>query len=158
VEVTEFGGLVPGDRYVLLVEDSPDDVELTLRAFKRHKLANKVVLAYDGAQALDFLFGRGTYAGRDKGHLPALVLLDINMPKLNGHQVLEAMRSDPLTSSVPVVMLTSSDEQRDIARAYSGGANSYVRKPVEFAEFIEAAGQLGVYWLLLNRAPEGTGG
>jgi two-component system response regulator len=150
--------IFPGDKYVLLVEDNPDDAELTLRAFKRHKLINKVVLARDGADALDFLFARGKYAGRDANQLPSLVLLDINMPRMNGHEVLAAMRAEALTSNVPVVMLTSSDERQDISRAYSGGANSYVRKPVEFSEFIEAAGQLGVYWLMLNRSPDGTGG
>lgn len=145
--------IYPGDRYVLLVEDSPDDAELTLRAFTRHKLANTVVHVGDGAEALDFLFARGSYGERDASHLPALVLLDINMPRMDGHQVLAAMRADPLTANVPVVMLTSSDEQRDILKAYDNGANSYVRKPVEFSEFIEAAGQLGIYWLLLNRGP-----
>jgi len=158
MEVTDGHGVQPGDRYVLLVEDNPDDAELTLRAFKRHNLANKVVLARDGVEALDFIFGRGSFNGRDVAQLPSLILLDINMPRLNGHEVLAALRAEALTQNTPVVMLTSSDESRDIHRAYSGGANSYVRKPVEFAEFIEAAGQLGVYWLLLNRAPEGKGG
>jgi two-component system response regulator len=145
--------IYPGDRYVLLVEDNPDDAELTFRAFKRHNLANKVVHAQDGVEALDYLFGRGQFAGRDTSQLPTLVLLDINMPRLDGHEVLAALRADPHTVNLPVVMLTSSDEQRDIHRAYGNGANSYVRKPVEFSEFIEAAGQLGVYWLMLNRSP-----
>lgn len=145
--------LYAGDRYVLLVEDNPDDAELTLRAFKRHNLVNKVIHAHDGVEALDFLFARHAHAGRDRTHLPSLILLDINMPRMDGHEVLAALRADLLTAKVPVVMLTSSDDAPDIQRAYSNGANSYVRKPVEFAEFIEAAGQLGVYWLMLNRAP-----
>lgn len=143
----------PGDRFVLLVEDNPDDAELTLRAFKRHNLINKVVHTHDGVEALDFLHGRGSYAGRDTSQQPSLVLLDINMPRMDGHEVLSALRADPATARIPVVMLTSSDETEDIQRAYGTGANSYVRKPVEFAEFIEAAGQLGVYWLMLNRPP-----
>jgi two-component system response regulator len=150
--------LHPGDKYVMLVEDNPDDAELTLRAFQRHKLLNKVVHMKNGIDALDFLYGRGSYTGRDTAHLPSLVLLDIGMPLMDGHEVLRAMRAEPLSSTMPVVMLTSSDEQRDVSQAYSNGANSYVRKPVEFSEFIEAAGQLGVYWMLLNLPPTAGGG
>jgi two-component system response regulator len=137
------------------VEDNPDDAELTLRAFKRHNLANKIMHAEDGVEALDYLFSRGSYAGQEPPELPTLVLLDINMPRMDGHEVLAALRAEQRTANIPVVMLTSSDEHQDISRAYSSGANSYVRKPVEFSEFIEAAGQLGVYWLILNRSPEG---
>jgi CheY-like chemotaxis protein len=150
--------LMPGDKYVLLVEDNPDDAELTLRAFTRHKLVNKVLHMRDGVEALDFLFGRGEYAGRDISQTPSLVLLDISMPRMDGHEVLKSMRESEITRSTPVVMLTSSDEQQDVSRAYNGGANSYVRKPVEFAEFMEAAGQLGVYWMLLNLPAEARGG
>jgi two-component system response regulator len=150
--------LYPGDRYMLLVEDSADDAELTLRAFSKHRLANRVVHVSDGVEALDFLFARGAFAQRDPEHVPSLVLLDISMPRLGGHEVLEAMRADSRTARIPVVMLTSSDEQVDVAKAYDGGANSYVRKPVEFGEFIEAVGQLGVYWMLLNLPAEQPGG
>jgi two-component system response regulator len=146
--------IYPGERYVLLVEDNEDDAELTLRAFKRHKLANRIIHVRDGVEALDWLFNRGPGAAQEMRPQPALVLLDINMPRMDGHEVLAAMREDPATSHVPVVMLTSSDEQRDILQAYNKGANSYVRKPVDFAEFIEAAGQLGLYWLMLNRGLE----
>ena len=149
--------LYPGDKYVLLVEDNPDDTELTLRAFKRHRVVNKIVHAGDGVEALDFIFARGEFADRDSSHLPCLLLLDISMPRMNGHEVLKALRNDPATETIPVVMLTTSDEQLDVVQAYKGGANSYVRKPVEFGEFIDAVGQLGVYWMLLN-LPAGKNG
>jgi two-component system, response regulator len=150
--------IFPGDKFVLLVEDNPDDSELTLRAFEKHRLANRIVHVRDGIEALDFLYARGDFADRDAGHLPALVLLDISMPRMSGHEVLKTMRADPATATVPVVMLTTSDEQRDVVEAYTGGANSYVRKPIEFADFIEAVGQLGVYWMLLNLPADRQGG
>lgn len=141
------------NRIILLVEDNPDDVDLTLRAFKRHGLANEIIVAGDGAEALDRLFG--TRAGQGAGELlrPEVVLLDLKLPKMDGLDVLRRMRSDERTRCIPVVVLTSSNEQRDIVSSYELGANSFVRKPVDFAEFLEAARQLGVYWLALNEPP-----
>jgi len=136
---------------ILLVEDNPDDVTLTMRALKSHNITNDVVVAQDGVQALDYLFGaKGRPPAPD---LPAVVLLDLKLPKLNGMEVLQRIRSDERTRLLPVVILTSSDEERDIVDGYSLGANSYVRKPVDFVEFTKAAQQLGLYWLLMNRAP-----
>ncbi len=137
---------------ILLVEDNPDDVELTLRAFERNKITNEVVVASDGVAALDYLFARGAYAGKDPG-LPQVVLLDLNLPKLSGLEVLQQVRASERTRLLPVVILTSSTEEQDLARGYGLGANSYVRKPVDFAAFVEAARQLGLYWLLLNEPP-----
>ena len=137
---------------ILLVEDNPDDVELTLRAFERNKITNEVVVASDGVAALDYLFARGAYAGKDPG-LPQVVLLDLNLPKLSGLEVLQQVRASERTHLLPVVILTSSTEEQDLARGYGLGANSYVRKPVDFAAFVEAARQLGLYWLLLNEPP-----
>ena len=136
---------------ILLVEDNPDDVALTMRALKSHNITNEVVVALDGVQALDYLFGADGSPGA--GALTAVVLLDLKLPKVNGLQVLQRIRADERTRFLPVVILTSSDEERDLIDGYSLGANSYVRKPVDFAEFTEAARQLGLYWLLLNRAP-----
>ena len=138
---------------ILLVEDNPDDQKLTLRALKKNNITNEIVIAEDGAQALDYLFGRGQFAGRDVGDRPALVLLDLKLPKVDGLSVLAQIRADPRTKLVPVVVLTSSAEERDLVRSYELGVNSYVRKPVDFTEFVDAARQLGVYWLLLNRQP-----
>ena len=139
----------PGN--ILLVEDNPDDVALTLRALKSHNITNDVVVAKDGVQALDYLFGaKGTPAAEE---LPAVVLLDLKLPKVNGLEVLQRIRADERTRLLPVVILTSSDEERDVISGYRLGANSYVRKPVDFVEFTEAARQLGLYWLLMNRAP-----
>jgi two-component system, response regulator len=138
---------------ILLVEDNPDDEELTLRALDRNHIANEVVVAHDGEEALDFVFGRGAWAGRDPADLPALILLDLNLPKLDGLGVLRQIRADERTRRAPVVILTSSREQQDLLRGYDLGANSYVRKPVEFDEFVEAVRQLGVYWLVLNELP-----
>ena len=138
---------------ILLVEDNPDDEELTLRALNRNLIANDVVVAHDGEEALDFIFGRGAWAGRDPANLPALILLDLNLPVLDGLGVLRQIRADERTRRAPVVILTSSSEQRDLVRSYDLGANSYVRKPVEFEEFVEAVRQLGVYWLVLNELP-----
>jgi two-component system response regulator len=140
---------------LLLVEDNPDDEALTLRALRRHNLANEIVVARDGQEALDYLFGEGEYSGRDSRELPQVILLDLKLPKLDGLQVLEQMRANPLTSRVPVVVLTSSNAEQDMLRSYDLGANSYVRKPVDFEQFLEAARQLGLYWLVLNEVPYG---
>ncbi len=136
---------------ILLVEDNPNDEELTLRALRMAHIANEVIVARDGSEAVDFLFGTGEYAGRDPTHMPALVLLDLKLPKLNGFDVLERMRADPRTELIPVVVLTSSSEEEDMLRSYESGANSYVRKPIEFSAFANAIAQLGVYWVLLDR-------
>jgi two-component system response regulator len=143
------------DRILLLVEDNPDDEALTLRALQKHNLANKIVVTRDGQEALDYMFGEGEYAGRDTSQLPQVILLDLKLPKVDGLQVLERLRADTLTRRVPVVVLTSSNEESDILRSYDLGANSYVRKPVDFEQFIEAARQLGLYWLVLNEVPHG---
>lgn len=135
---------------ILLVEDSRDDVELTMRAFKSNNITNEVVVASDGAEALEYLFGSG---GRAPAELPAIVLLDLNLPKLNGLEVLQRIRADERTKLLPVIILTSSTEERDMMEGYALGANSYVKKPVDFVEFTQAAKQLGLYWLLLNRSP-----
>jgi two-component system response regulator len=138
---------------ILLVEDNPDDVALTLRAFEREHLANQVHVAVDGPEALDFLFARGRHAARAGKPLPQVVLLDLKLPKVDGLEVLREIRSNPRTQLLPVVVLTSSIEETDVARAYGLGANGYIRKPVDFREFVEAARQLGMYWLLLNVPP-----
>jgi two-component system response regulator len=136
---------------ILLVEDNPDDVALTLRALKSHNITNDVLVAQDGVQALDYLFGSGGKPALED--LPAVVLLDLKLPKVSGLEVLERIRSDERTHLLPVVILTSSDEEQDLITGYKLGANSYVRKPVDFVEFTQAAKQLGLYWLLMNRAP-----
>ncbi len=138
---------------ILLVEDNPDHEALTVRALKKAGLVNPVVVAHDGAEAIDFLFGIGSHAGRDPGETPQVVLLDLKLPKLDGLEVLERMRADARFHYVPVVVLTSSDEETDLMRSYKLGANSYIRKPVDFANFLEATRQLGLYWLLLNESP-----
>jgi two-component system response regulator len=138
---------------ILLVEDTEDDVELTLRAFRRSNFANPIVVARDGAEALDYLFGTGEYADRDSGALPAVVLLDLQLPKIDGLEVLRRIRDDARTALIPIVILTSSREERDRADGYARGANSYIQKPVDFTAFVDAVGQLGVYWLLLNEPP-----
>jgi two-component system, response regulator len=140
---------------LLLVEDNPDDETLTVRALRRHNLANEIVVARDGQEALDYLFGEGEYSGRNTEDLPQVMLLDLKLPKLDGLQVLEQMRANPLTRRVPVVVLTSSNEEQDMLRSYDLGANSYIRKPVDFEQFLEAARQLGLYWLVLNEVPYG---
>ena len=144
------------ERTILLVEDNADDVELTLRAFKQHNIKNKVVVACDGVEALDYLFATGAYSDRDTSVMPAVVILDLKLPKVNGLEVLERMRADERTNLVPVVILTSSKEEQDMIKGYKLGANSYVRKPVDFAQFIEAARQLGLYWLVINEPPPKT--
>ncbi len=140
---------------LLLVEDNPDDEALTLRALNKYNLANHIEVARDGQEALDYLFGEGKYQGRNTGEQPQVILLDLKLPKIDGLQVLEALRADPRTRQVPVVVLTSSDDERDIVRSYDLGANSYVRKPVDFEQFLEAARQLGLYWLVLNEVSYG---
>ncbi len=137
-------------RKILLVEDNPDDVLLTLRALKRNNIVNEVVHAADGEEALDWLFCRGAHAGRDPEDLPAFVLLDLKLPRVDGIDVLRAMRADPRTRLLRVVVLTTSREDQDVAESYSQGANSYIRKPVDFDEFIRVVGQIGLYWLVLN--------
>jgi len=141
------------DKVILLVEDDPDDVELTLRALRKNNITNDVQVAHDGAEALDYLFGAGAYAGRDTSLMPTIILLDLKLPKIDGFEVLRRLRADNRTRLLPVVILTSSKEEQDIVNGYSHGANSYVRKPVDFAQFSEAVRQLGLYWLLLNESP-----
>jgi len=138
---------------VLLVEDNPDDVALTRRAFKKSNIANEMVVATDGVEALDFLFGTGAHEGRDTSRMPEVVLLDLKLPKVDGLEVLRRLRGDERTSLLPVVILTSSKEKQDMLRGYALGANSYVRKPVDFIEFTEAVRELGLYWLILNQTP-----
>ncbi len=138
---------------ILLVEDNPDDVQLTLRALKKSKIMNEVIVAQDGIEALDYLFGTGKHAGRDAKALPQVVLLDLKMPKMDGLEVLQRIRGDERTKLLPVVVLTTSSEDRDRIESYKLGANSYVRKPVDFNQFAEAVNQLGLYWLVLNESP-----
>ena len=145
--------LTPDTPFILLAEDNEDDIMLTLRVFKKYHLANDVVVVKNGVEALDFLFARGNYPGRGTRKLPQVVLLNINMPKMNGLEVLKAMRNDERTKLLPAVMLTTSQEDKDILESYENGANSYVRKPVDFQEFTQALQRLGVYWLLLNTPP-----
>ncbi len=141
------------DKIILLVEDNPDDVTLTLRALKKSKIMNEVVVAQDGVEALEYLFGAGKYAGRDTRVAPQVVLLDLKMPRMDGLEVLQRLRSDDRTKFLPVVVLTTSSEDRDRIESYKLGANSYVRKPVDFNQFVDAVQQLGLYWLVLNDAP-----
>jgi two-component system response regulator len=136
---------------ILLVEDNPDDEALTLRALKKNNIKNEVIVAHDGAEALDYLFGTGLYAGRDTSVMPQVILLDLKLPKVDGFDVLRKMRADARTKLLPVVILTSSNEELDRTNGYDLGANSYIRKPVEFNGFIEAVRQLGLYWLILNQ-------
>lgn len=138
---------------ILLVEDNPDDEALTIRALKHHNIANDVVVTRDGVEALDYLFCRGKYAGNTDNDLPQVVLLDLKLPKIDGLEVLKEMRANERTSALPVVVLTSSNEEKDIVDSYNLGANSYVRKPVDFVQFISAVEQLGMYWLVLNQSP-----
>jgi CheY-like chemotaxis protein len=140
-------------KVVLLVEDNPDDVELAVRAFRKNNLLNEIVVANDGVEALDYLFGSGIYAGRDLSVQPQLVLLDLKLPRIDGLEVLRRIRADDRTKLLPVVILTSSKEEQDLLRSYSLHVNSYIRKPVDFERFIDAVRQLGLYWLVLNEAP-----
>ncbi|MEH2208624.1 MAG: response regulator [Nostoc sp.] len=138
---------------ILLVEDNPDDEALTLRALKKNNILNEVVVARDGVEALDYLFGKGVYADRDMNVMPNLILLDLKLPKMDGLEVLRQLRTDDRTKILPVVILTSSKEEQDLINGYSLGANSYVRKPVDFSQFSEAVRQLGLYWFVLNESP-----
>ena len=140
-------------KVILLVEDNPDDAMLTLRAFKRSHVMNPITVARDGIEALDFLFARGAYAERAADPLPALVILDLKLPKLDGLGVLKSIREDDRTRLLPVVILTSSKQEQDLISGYSLGANSYVRKPVDFTEFLDAVKVLGIYWLMMNQTP-----
>ena len=141
------------DKIILLVEDDPDDAELTLRGLKENKITNEIVHARDGAEALDYLFGKDDYAGRDMSLMPAVILLDLKLPRVDGLEVLRQLRADSRTELLPVVILTSSKEEQDLIDSYRLGANSYIQKPVDFENFSEAVGQLGLYWLLLNEDP-----
>jgi len=141
---------------ILLVEDNPDDVELTLRAFQRNNIGNEVIVASDGEEALDYVFATGKFADRDPDATPTLILLDLKLPKVMGLDVLRKIRADERTRRLPVVVLTSSNEDRDIVTSYDLGANSFVRKPVDFAQFMDAARQLGLYWLVLNEPPDSS--
>ena len=141
------------NKIVLLVEDNPDDEALTVRALRKNHLSNEIIVARDGQEALDFMFGQGAYADRDTSVLPQVILLDLKLPKVDGLQVLEQLRANPKTRHVPIVILTSSSQEQDMIRGYDLGANSFVRKPVDFEQFLEAARQLGLYWLVLNEVP-----
>jgi two-component system response regulator len=142
------------DKDILLVEDNPDDVELTRIAFAEAQLDSRLDVVRDGAEALDYLFARGAHAGRDPAKLPSIVLLDLNLPKVDGREVLQAIRADEATRSLPVVVLTTSTEPFDVDASYALGANSYIRKPVDFEQFVWAVKQVGLYWLVLNHPPE----
>jgi two-component system response regulator len=141
------------DKSILLVEDNPDDVELTLRALKKNHIANEVVVARDGEEALEYLTATGKYEGRSLVDVPQVILLDLKLPKISGLEVLRVLRADPRMRLLPVVILTSSSEELDIVASYQLGANSYIRKPVDFNQFMEAIRQLGLYWLVLNQTP-----
>ena len=145
------------EKSILLVEDNPDDVELTMMALKENNIANRIDVVTDGAEALDYLFCTGKYEGRDKNATPAVILLDLRLPKLDGLEVLKRIREDERTSLLPVVILTSSKEERDIVNGYELGANSYIQKPVDFSQFTEAVKVLGLYWLVMNEPPPQTG-
>jgi two-component system, response regulator len=140
------------DKIILLVEDNPDDELLTLRAFKKCNIKNHVIVARDGVEALEWLFGEGEHAGRDTNVMPQVILLDLKLPRLDGLEVLKRIRKDPRTELLPVIVLTSSKQDEDLLKSYELGANSYVRKPVEFERFLEAVANLGLYWLVLNEA------
>lgn len=144
-------------RPILLVEDNPSDIALTRRAFEKNRISNPLVVAEDGQEALDYLLGAGAHAGRDVGDLPALVLLDLKLPKVDGLGVLKALRADARTRRLPVVVLTSSTEEQDLAMSYDLGVNSYIRKPVSFEQFAGVVAQLGLYWLVLNESPPEIG-
>lgn len=145
--------LATGAVEILLVEDSPSDAELTLRALRKHNLANSLLHVSDGEEALDFLFARGAFVGRNMESPPKIVILDLKLPKVDGLEVLRSMKGDPRTRTIPVVVMTSSKEESDIVESYRLGVNSYIVKPVEFEKFVEAVKDLGLYWLLLNQAP-----
>ncbi len=139
---------------ILLIEDNPDDEVLTLRALKKSNLTNDVFVVRDGVEALDYLFATGTHAGRNAKDLPTIVLLDLKLPKIDGLEVLKRLRANDATKMLPVIVLTSSNEQKDLVSSYSLGANSYIRKPVDFDQFVQAVNQLGLYWMVLNQVPD----
>jgi CheY-like chemotaxis protein len=141
------------NKTILLVEDNPDDEALAIRALKRNHISNEIVVAHDGVEALDYLFGTGVYTGRDISIKPTVVLLDLKLPRIDGIEVLRRLREDDRTKLLPVVVLTTSSEEQDMLDSYSLGCNSYIRKPVDFIEFTEAVRQLGMYWLLMNEPP-----
>jgi CheY-like chemotaxis protein len=143
-------------RIIMIVEDNEDDLELALRAFKRNRILNEIVVARDGVEALDYLFGTGPHEGRDLCVMPEVVLLDLKMPRLGGLEVLRRIRADERTRFLPVVVLTSSDEEKDMIDSYHYGVNSYIRKPVDFEQFTEAVRQLSLYWMVLNQRPRNT--
>jgi CheY-like chemotaxis protein len=151
-----MGGSDMDSKIILLVEDTVDDVELTLRSLKKNNIFNEVVVARDGAEALDYLFATGAYVGRDTSITPAVILLDLKLPKIDGLEVLRRLRADERTKYLPVVVVTSSKEELDMVTSYELGANSYIRKPVDFVQFSDAVRQLGMYWLLLNEPPPST--
>jgi CheY-like chemotaxis protein len=138
---------------ILLVEDNPDDVKLTIHAFEKNNITNEIMVVNDGVKALDYLFKRGLYSGYDPNDLPTVILLDIKLPKIDGHEVLKQIRDNERTKLIPVIILTSSKEEEDLIKCYKNGCNSYVQKPVDFAEFVKAVQNLGMYWLLLNEPP-----
>lgn len=140
-------------KIILLVEDNLDDIDLTLRALKKNNIQNEIIVVNDGVEALDFLWGRGKYEDRDLNELPTVILLDIKLPKIDGLEVLRQIRENDITKFIPCVILTSSKEEQDLIKGYSLGVNSYVRKPVDFNQFVEAVRQLGLYWLLINETP-----
>jgi len=146
-------GKMEHKRTILLVEDNPDDVELTLRALKQYNIGNQIDVVRDGAEALEYLFTTDAYTDRDASNMPAVVILDLKLPKVDGLEVLQRMRADERTKLVPVVILTSSKEEKDMINGYKFGANSYVQKPVDFTQFLEAARQLGLYWMVINEPP-----
>jgi CheY-like chemotaxis protein len=141
------------EKVILLVEDNPDDEALAIRALKRHHVGNEIVVAHDGVEALEYLFGTGSYEGRDVSLKPSVVLLDLKLPRVDGLEVLRRLREDDRTRLLPVVVLTTSSEEQDLLDSYSLGCNSYIRKPVDFIQFSEAIRQLGMYWLLMNQPP-----
>ncbi|PWB50693.1 MAG: two-component system response regulator [Candidatus Methanoperedenaceae archaeon] len=141
------------NKKILLVEDNLDDVALTMRALKKNKILNEVIVANDGVEALDYMFGTGKYIGRDLNDVPSVILLDLKLPRIDGLEVLRRIRADESTKMIPVVILTSSKEEHDLVEGYTLGCNSYIRKPIDFDRFLEAVNQLGMYWLLINEPP-----
>ena len=141
------------EKIILLVEDNPDDADLTIMAFEKNRIRNRVIVAEDGVEALDYIFRKGKFAGRNPDETPAVILLDLKLPKMDGFEVLKSIRENEDTKYLPVVILTSSKEEQDIIRGYKDGANSYIRKPVDFEKFFDAVQTLGLYWLILNEPP-----